>query len=284
MGNSTKINTAKPLPPMALDRHVLYSAAVQSTDAELGFAERIYRNKRGKLPRLLREDFCGSALLSVDWVNRREGNEAWGVDLDLPTLEWGRKHYLERMETGAEKVHLIHDNVLTAKTPKADLVMALNFSYFIFKKRAELKAYLASACKALKPDGVLVLDIYGGTSVSRPCWEERQIRDGVTPDGDTLPSFKFAWEHESYNAVTGELMAHINFKHRTKPWMRKVFTYDWRIWTLPEMREVLEDAGFSSSEVFSHGWDEHGESDGNYRRRTKIINEEGWLGYIGAYK
>lgn len=281
---SRKVAKRKPLPPMGTDKHVLYSAAVQSTDADLDFIDRVYRNKRHKQAHRLREDFCGTALLSVDWVERRRGNEAWGIDLDFPTLDWGRKYYIDRMEKDAKKVRLMHENVLTAKTPPIDIAIAFNFSYFIFKKREDLKKYFASVYKALAPDGVLVMDIYGGTSAPTHCWEERVIRNAVTPDGDKLPRFKYAWEHETFNAVTNELLTHIHFKYRGAPWMRRVFTYDWRLWSVPEVREILEEVGFASSDAFSHGWGADGESDHVYRKRTKIINEKGWVGYVAAYK
>ncbi len=279
-----KNKSAAPLPPMAEDRHVLYSAAVQATSADLGFAERVYRKKRGHLPRDLREDFCGTALLSADWVKRRKGNQAWGVDLDRDTLAWGQQYCVDPLGDDARRVHLLCENVLEASTPPVDLTLALNFSYFIFKSRRALKQHLASAYQALKADGVFVMDIYGGSSAPTACREERHVHDGVTPEGGALPRFKFVWEHETYNAITGELKAHIHFKHKGHPWMRKAFSYDWRFWTLPEVREVLAEVGFASTDVFSHGWDKNGENDGIYRRRAKIVNEEGWIGYIAAYK
>ena len=76
------------------DRHILYNAAVQSVDADIDFFQRVYKRKRGKPFRLLKEDFCGTAALSCTWVKRDKKNEAWGVDLDQPTLDWGIKHYV----------------------------------------------------------------------------------------------------------------------------------------------------------------------------------------------
>ena len=55
---------------LVTDRHLLYSASVQSVDADLDFFQRIYKRKRKKPFRLLREDFCGTAILACDWVRR----------------------------------------------------------------------------------------------------------------------------------------------------------------------------------------------------------------------
>ena len=78
--------------PRTWDRHKLYEIAVQSPDVNADFFDRVYRRLNGTKPRLLKEDFCGTALLSAEWVKKRKKNEAIGVDLDRETLRWGKKH------------------------------------------------------------------------------------------------------------------------------------------------------------------------------------------------
>ena len=70
------------------DRHVLYTHAVQSVDAEIDFVDETFRRIRGVRASVLREDFCGTAATSCEWVRRRPSNIAIGVD--QPTLDWGR--------------------------------------------------------------------------------------------------------------------------------------------------------------------------------------------------
>mgnify|MGYP002063583369 CR=1 FL=1 len=60
-------------------RHLLYSAAVQSPDTDLDFFERVYKRTRGERFRRLREDFCGTAAMACEWVERRKKNLAWGI-------------------------------------------------------------------------------------------------------------------------------------------------------------------------------------------------------------
>ena len=63
--------------------------------------------------------------------------------------------------------------------------------------------------------------------------------------------------------------------------LRKAFTYDWRLWTLPEIQELLREAGFASTEVYVDGWDEETEEgDGIYRRRTVLENQAAWVAYV----
>ena len=99
------------------DRHVLYEAAVQSVEAGLDFMERIYRRQNGKRFKRFREDFCGTAALSCEWVKRRKSHQSWGIDLHAPTLAWGRRHRLAHFGDTAERVQLIEGDVLTAIRP-----------------------------------------------------------------------------------------------------------------------------------------------------------------------
>jgi len=57
--------------PIVHDRHLLYTAAVQSVDVDLDFFQRIFRRKRGRPIRTLREDFCGTAALACGMSSRR---------------------------------------------------------------------------------------------------------------------------------------------------------------------------------------------------------------------
>ena len=89
----------------------------------------------------MKEDFCGTALLASVWVERRRTNTALGVDLDAPTLAWGRKHNLSRLsDEQRARVTLLRGNVLDVTRPRVDLIVALNCSYFIFRTRDELRA------------------------------------------------------------------------------------------------------------------------------------------------
>jgi SAM-dependent methyltransferase len=258
---------------------VLYTAAVQSLDADLDFARKAYRHHAGREPFLLREDFCGTAALACEWARKRKDRKAWGIDLDAETLDWGRRHYLDHLGPAADRVQLIQGDVLSVKTPPSDVVLALNFSYCIFKSRDLLKQYFQSVFKALKPGGVMVMDIFGGSGALEHNVEERDVETDDF-DGNPIPEFEFIWEQARYNVVTAEILCHIHFKVPGFKRMNKVFTYDWRLWTIPELKDLLAEVGFSSTVVYGHGWDEDDESDGIYRRRTFMDNEEGWLAYV----
>ncbi len=137
------------------DRHYLYTAAVQSVDADLGFFKRIYKRERGRRFERLREDFCGTAVLAHEWVRRDEKNHAWGVDLDRPTLAWGRERYGPRLDAKAgRRLHLMCDDVLNVTRPKVDVVAALNFSYSVFHAREQLGQYFRAVRRSMRPSAL----------------------------------------------------------------------------------------------------------------------------------
>lgn len=266
------------------DLHHLYEASVQGVDWDLDFAARTYKKKYGRKPVTLREDFCGTAALACEWVRRSPKHRAWGVDLDQPTLDWGLKHNVPYIGEKAGEIELLCGDVMKAKTPAVDLVMALNFSYCIFKTRKELRSYFEKARAALDKDGLFVMDLYGGTEAIEAKLEPRDVDGFTAADGTKVPAFEYIWDQDVYNVVDHHVVNYIHFKIPGYGKINKAFTYDWRLWTLPELQELLIEAGFKSAEVYLHGWTKAGESDETYRLRTNYENSLGWVAYIVGTK
>ncbi|MCE9615680.1 MAG: class I SAM-dependent methyltransferase [Lentisphaerae bacterium] len=274
------MSTPRPAP----DRYALYSAAAQNVEADLDFAKALYRRRHGVAPRRLREDFCGTARLACAWVRGGRKREAWGVDLDPQPLAWGERHYRQALGAAAQRVQLCRGNVLTARTPPADMILALNFSYCIFKQRAALRRYFRRARAGLATGGAFVADIYGGTGAITATREQKVIRRARGPAGERLPPFRFTWEHAHFDAVTHDVLCHMHFEVLGGKRYPKAFTYDWRLWSIPELRELLQEAGFRDVEVHTHGWTRQGLSDGIYRRVDRFDNEIGWLAYVVGWR
>ncbi len=114
------------------DRHVLYEDSVQCVEAEIDFIDETFKTLRNRKAWLLREDFCGTANTSCEWVRRRKRNRAIGVDLDYEVQQWGRKHHLAKLGQAQAHVTLLNENVLEVETEPVDIVLAMNFSYWIF--------------------------------------------------------------------------------------------------------------------------------------------------------
>jgi SAM-dependent methyltransferase len=263
--------------PMAekADRHTLYQQAVQNVEAEIDFVDATFKEIRGRKARRLREDFCGTANTSCEWVRRRPDNEAVGIDLDQPTLDWGMEHNVETLKDSRQKhVQLINCDVRTppAVARGVDIVLAMNFSYYIFATRAELRAYFESVRRSLGKDGVFFLDFYGGYEAFCEQDEERDI------DG----KFTYVWDQASYNPISGRVECHIHFKFKDGSKLKKAFSYTWRVWTMPEIRELLAEAGFKKTTVYCEGTDEDGEGDGEFEATEICDADASFIAYIAA--
>ncbi len=256
------------------DKHHLYERSVQSPEAEIEFIDRTFRSIRGRLPDVLREDFCGTAFMACTWVRSRKSNHSIGVDLDQPTLEWAIAHNLSWLnDEERTRVELICDDVTTVRAPHADVIAAFNFSYYIFKTRPQLLTYFKAVRRGLKKDGLFYLDCYGGYEAQDVMKEPRKCA-----------GFTYVWDQAHYNPITSETLCHIHFKFPDGTKMKKAFTYDWRLWSITEIRELLEEAGFASSTVYWEGTDEDGEGNGVFRPSTKGEVCAGWVSYIIAQR
>ncbi len=269
--------SAGPTAADSADRHRLYELSVQHPGAEVDFVDRTFRRLRGRSARLLREDFCGTAAVSCEWVRRRKSNRAFGVDLDAEVLDWGRHRNVAALTAEQRRrIELLEQDVLAARTRPLDIVAAMNFSYWLLGDRRALKRYFKRVRSALKDDGIFFLDAYGGYDSFRVVTEERRIED---PAGEP---FTYIWEQALYDPVTGRLVCHIHFDFADGSRLERAFSYDWRLWTLPEIRELLAEAGFSRVQVYWQGWDEDGDPDGIFLPVESGEPDAGWIAYISA--
>lgn len=257
-----------------VDRHVLYQDSVQCVEAEIDFVDKTFRDLRKRKARRLREDFCGTGNTSCEWVRRRSSNTALGVDLDEQVLAWGEKHNRKRLGDAASRVSLTRANVLDVICEPMDVVLAMNFSYWILQERATLRRYFRRVRDALVDDGIFFLDCYGGYESSQ-VMKERTRNKGFT----------YVWDQASYNPITGTMRCHIHFEFPDKSRLKKAFSYEWRLWTLPEINELLEEAGFRDITVYWEEWDEEEEEGtGVYNPATEAEQDAAWVCYIVALK
>jgi len=87
-------------------------------------------------------------------------------------------------------------------------------------------------------------DAYGGYEA----FKERTPYRGYT----------YVWHQPAYEPISGDTLCHIDFKFEDGSRLPRAFSYDWRLWTLPELREILGEAGFRRSTVYWEGSDRRG--------------------------
>ena len=256
------------------DRHELYEKSVQNVEEECNFISKTFKTIRGRAAKSFREDFCGTASAACEWTTRGPEHTALGVDIDAEVLAWGRDNRVGRLTADQQaRVRLIESDVLTVETEEFDIVGAFNFSYWIFQSRPQMIEYFRKVRDSLKADGVFFLDAFGGYEAFEEMKEKTKYKN-----------FTYIWEQARYSPVSGEMVCHIHFKFPDKSKMKKAFTYVWRLWTLPEIREMLLEAGFKNPVIYWEGTDEDGEGDGVFTPDERGEADAGWIAYISAEK
>ena len=254
------------------DKYDYYLRAVQAPEMDCEFISDNYKALRGRRPRILREDFCGTFQICCEWVKADKRNEAIGIDLDPEPLAWGKEHNLSKLTPEQKaRTRIVKGNVMGTKAKPADAIAALNFSYYLFKTRKELRTYFTKARGGLARDGIFVVDCFGGKACQEPNEERTRIED-----------FVYHWDQTSFNPVTHEALFHIHFKRKRENIRKKVFTYDWRMWTIPEIREIMMEAGFSKTQVYWEGTTRSGEGNGTFAVTEKGEECESWVAFIIA--
>ncbi len=258
------------------DIHELYELSVQNVEHEVEFLQQTFREIRGREARVLREDFCGTASASCEWVRQGKDFQAIGVDIDPSVLEWGRGNRVGRLPAeDRARVSLIEANVLEVETPPVDLLVAFNFSYFIFTERARMLEYFRRAHAALKDDGLFITDVFGGPEAQEETKEKTKFKEH---------GFTYVWDQAEFHPVTNWMRCAIHFKFRDGSKIKDAFTYEWRLYSAPEIRDIMLEAGFRKVTVYWEGEDEDGEGNGEFTPEQRGEADLAWIAYIVAEK
>ncbi len=257
------------------DRHELYQLSVQDAESEIDFVLDTWNELRERPAEVLREDFCGTALTACEWVRRDADHYAFAIDIDGSVLDWGKHHNAAVLSLeDQQRLELIQADVLRVDAGLADIVLAMNFSYWLFHTRPALLEYFQSVYQSLTDDGLFFLDAYGGYDAPRELEEPREV-DGFT----------YIWDQASFNPIDSNMTCHIHFEFPDNSRLDQAFSYHWRLWTLPEIKEILMEAGFSQVDIYWEGTDENGEDgDGIYTPQLTGDADAGWVCYIVAQR
>jgi hypothetical protein len=217
------------------NKHDLYELCVQSPKDLVPLLRAIHGND----PKVLGEDFAGTAVVSHLWVER-EGCRAVAVDFDDETLSRRGTH--ERITKHLCDVREVND--------PCDLLFVGNFSIGYMHTRAELVEYLTHCHERLKASGgVFVCDTYGGESA---------FTLGGVHRAHPMPGGKlcrYTWEQHAADPTTGMVTNLIHFRVERAGViefeLEDAFVYEWRLWSIPELRDAMDDAGFSETLVYT---------------------------------
>jgi len=88
----------------------------------------------------------------------------------------------------------------------------------------------------------LFTDAFGGYDAYRELKEKRKYQ-----------GLKYIWEQASYNPIDGNMRCHIHFGFPDGSKLKQAFSYEWRLWGLPELRELLDEAGIFKGDCLLGG-------------------------------
>jgi len=258
-----------------VDPHDLYQEAVQGVEFELDFVSDTFQALRGRKPRSIREDFCGTALSACEWVTRGPNNRAVGVDVDPDVLAWGYEHNVAPLTAAQKKrIELLPEDVLGVDAGTFDVIQAFNFSYWFFQERATMKQYFQRIHDALEDDGVAFFDAFGGFEAHR-CQKEKT----------ELAGFTYIWEQAAYNPLSAEMVCFIHFRFPDGSRLDRAFSYNWRLWGAKELREILAEVGFARTRLYVQAFDEDtDEPIDRFDETEEIPDYASWIGYLVAEK
>lgn len=248
-----------------MDKHDCYELCVQSPR----HLTRLLRSVHGADPRVLREDFCGTAALGRRWVTEARakglGAVAIAVELDQPTLVRARQEaehagVVDAMRfVQGDSVHM----PVSAQTGRpshrdtdaCDVIFVGNFSIGYIHARTDLVAYFSRSLARLKlgaagwGGGVFVCDTYDGPHK----YDLGAIVRKHPSRGREM--VHYTWEHRDADPQTALVTNAIHFRVELDGDITAEFTdaflYRWRLWSLPELREAMLDAGFACVEVYA---------------------------------
>lgn len=262
-----------------LDKHALYLASVQDPIGDVERVSKIYRDIFKRDGESFREDFSGTFALSCCWVQSSNARSAIAIDNDSETIQYGVENYLSNLsENEQSRIDArVSDALVT--TEKVDIVATFNFSYCLLHKRSTLLEYFKHVYNSLNTEGMIILDIFGGSDSEIPEVQERDV-----DNQEFIESFLFEFERKDFNPVSRISNYGIHFKYSDGTELLDAFTYEFRMWSITEIRDLLEEAGFSTSKVFWEDFDEEGYGNGEFYETSKEENSVNWSAYIVGVK
>lgn len=272
-----------------MNRFDLYELCVQAPELQARFVRGLHGGEGRSRATVLGEDFAGPAAIARAWVRLDDANSAIVTDRDAEPLAHAKRRAKEQLGTsGVRRIEWRRRDVLrpVLKTTRAevDAIAAFNFAVCELHERGSLVAYLANCRARLKKRGVFACDLYLGASAWVTGVEKKRVRLPRELGGGSV---RYEWEQVSADPMTGRVRNAIHFEmggaragrgsragksgaslspalsqggrgarqtlsQRERGSMRNAFVYDWRLWSIPELRDAMRDAGFASSEVHAN--------------------------------
>jgi hypothetical protein len=220
-----------------VDKYTCYELCVQDAARMVPFLAAVH----GGEARVLREDFSGTAGVARAWAASDPRRRAIAVDQSAEPLNRARA-------AGTPRFRAVRDDVMDCRL-KADIITATNFPLGYWHTRAALLRYLKKCRARLNTGGVFVCDTYGGATGFTSGTMARDVR---APGGLRI---NYLWEQREADPTTAMVLDAIHFRatrHGELVYQQAdAFVYHWRLWSIPELREGMAEAGFRTTKVYA---------------------------------
>jgi hypothetical protein len=130
-------------------------------------------------------------------------------------------------------------------------------------------------CKnILAPGGLFICDLFNAFAA------EGSGNLGYRKD---CGAFDYIFEQSNIDLVSNTCHCHISFKFKDGSWMKRAFSYHFRMWTLAEVRDAMLEAGFVDVDFFlSYDDGKTGSDEKTYVHVSQKITDvnRSWSAYI----
>ncbi|KAK8971088.1 hypothetical protein KSP40_PGU021550 [Platanthera guangdongensis] len=212
-------------------------------------------------------------LHSSEWLRTDPRRTAVGLDLDLESLNWCLEKNIMFTVQACSTME-------EAPLPPRDIICAFNYSCCCLQRRADLVRYFKHTLSALSnKGGIFVMDVYGGTSSERKLRLQRKFTN-----------FTYIWEQGEFDIISRRTRISLHFQLGKMGMLRHAFSYAWRLWSLPEIRDCMEEAGFQSihfwirempnTEENEHCEEYNADRDVKYEDSSTFRQQDSWNAYV----
>jgi hypothetical protein len=257
----------------------LYQKSVQNAKKEAEFFRKVFRLIFNKVATTFREDFCGTGLLSCEWVKSNVMNSAVGLDFDQETLDWGIANNVNNLSSGSERIQLLNQNVLDEfdTKQKFEIICSLNYSHFLLPQRKMILKYFTNMVKNLETKGIFIMDFYGGSHI----YSDHKYQHNKS-------SNFYEFSGKQMNIIANTSKCSLNYKVKKNKY-KPFFSFNFRIYSIIELREALEEAGLTQFKLYIKEIND--DEDDDYAEYEEVdINGEYYpeserlTGYLIAYR
>lgn len=267
-------------------RQRLYEQTVQMGNKIIDFMRKEYKSKFDQYPTTFREDFCSSGIYCEKWVKSSYNTYAIGIDIDQKALDYGVKYNIY----DNKRMKLINHNVLDPYLPSSievnknekqeekekesnhhneneddnededeykevdinklstfNIICSMNYSHFLLTKRKDLLKYFQNVYESLDKTSMFFIDFYGGPHIYSSSEHSSNKQDN------------YYCLSSKMNIMNNNQTIDLKFKQNKK--YNSLFHYTFRVYSLIELKEAMEEVGFKKFKVFIKLFNEDEEDD-----------------------